>query len=167
MRAKEVTRGYFVSRDGRVFTKWRKGRHFIKGPTFPLREVSYTLMTSGYVTVSIAAKVRYLHQLVLEAFVGPCPPGMEACHGNGNPQDNRITNLRWDTPKANQNDRNTHGTSNKGARNGAALLSKDKVRRIRSLHSFGASIPVIARKFGCHVETVRDIVKGKTWKEKR
>ena len=38
-----------------------------------------------------------VHRLVLEAFSGPCPVGMEACHNNGDRLDNRRENLRWDT----------------------------------------------------------------------
>lgn len=42
-----------------------------------------------------------VHQLVLEAFVGPCPPGLVCCHANDIPDDNRLENLRWDTLAAN------------------------------------------------------------------
>lgn len=45
-----------------------------------------------------------VHALVLTAFVGPRPPGMEACHGRGGPLDNRLANLRWDTSSANSFD---------------------------------------------------------------
>lgn len=51
-----------------------------------------------------------VHRLVLEAFVGPCPDGMEGCHFNGDPADNRLTNLRWDTRSANNLDAVRHGT---------------------------------------------------------
>lgn len=57
-----------------------------------------------------------VHRLVLESFVGPCLPGMEACHANDDPTDNRLSNLRWDTPSANQHDavRNgKHGSAKK------------------------------------------------------
>jgi hypothetical protein len=47
---------------------------------------------------------RWMHQLVLEAFVGPRPPGMWACHGNDIAWDNRVGNLRWDTPGENIRD---------------------------------------------------------------
>lgn len=50
-----------------------------------------------------------VHQLVLEAFVGPCPPGLVCCHANDIPDDNRLENLRWDTPSSNQYDRVSHG----------------------------------------------------------
>ena len=46
---------------------------------------------------------------VLEAFVGPCPPGLEACHGNDVADDNRLENLRWDTRTENQLDRVRNG----------------------------------------------------------
>lgn len=45
-----------------------------------------------------------VHRLVLQAFVGPCPPEMQACHWNDIPYDNRLENLRWDTPSANSQD---------------------------------------------------------------
>jgi hypothetical protein len=51
-----------------------------------------------------------IHQLVLIAFIGPCPPGMECCHNDGNPSNNHLDNLRWDTRSANNLDRIRHGT---------------------------------------------------------
>lgn len=48
---------------------------------------------------------RLVHDLVLEAFDCPRPPGMEGCHGNNNPADNWIDNLRWDTHAGNCHDR--------------------------------------------------------------
>ena len=46
----------------------------------------------------------YVHRLVLAAFVGPCPAGMEACHGDDDGLNNHLGNLRWDTPSANRLD---------------------------------------------------------------
>jgi hypothetical protein len=56
---------------------------------------------------------RRVHQLVLEAFVGPCPPGMEGCHWDDNKENNDLANLRWDTHSANELDkvRNGHHTN--------------------------------------------------------
>lgn len=47
---------------------------------------------------------RSVHSLVLEAFVGLRPDGMEACHGFGGQRDNRLQNLRWDTLSENNYD---------------------------------------------------------------
>jgi len=41
---------------------------------------------------------RYVHRLVLFAFVGaPDDPKADACHNDGDSMNNRIENLRWDT----------------------------------------------------------------------
>lgn len=62
-----------------------------------------------YVTVDRGRK-RKVHQLVLEAHVGAAPEGLVGCHWNGKPDDNRLTNLRWDTQMANVADSFRHGT---------------------------------------------------------
>jgi hypothetical protein len=49
-------------------------------------------------------------ELVLTAFVGSRPSGLEGCHRNGDPTDNRLENLRWDTRTANIFDAVAHGT---------------------------------------------------------
>lgn len=68
----------------------------------------------GYVLVNIRTddgqvQTRTVHTLVLEAFVGPCPPGMEACHEDDNDLNNRLSNLRWDTHGHNEQDKYTSG----------------------------------------------------------
>jgi hypothetical protein len=50
-----------------------------------------------------------IHRIVLEAFVGPCPVGLEACHLNDIGTDNRLANLRWDTHGANERDKVRNG----------------------------------------------------------
>lgn len=50
----------------------------------------------------------WVHRLVLQAFEGD-QPGMNACHANGDGSDNRLVNLRWDTPHENQMDKTRHG----------------------------------------------------------
>lgn len=54
---------------------------------------------------------QYVHSLVLAAFVGPRPDGSECCHGDGDPTNNRVENLRWDTRLANVQDMIRHGTA--------------------------------------------------------
>lgn len=54
-------------------------------------------------------KNKYIHRLVLEAFVGPCPDGMEALHSDGNKTNNNVDNLRWGTPSENNRDIVKHG----------------------------------------------------------
>jgi hypothetical protein len=51
-----------------------------------------------------------VHRLVLTAFVGQPPPGFVCCHNNGDPTDNRLSNLRWDSQSGNMRDAVRHGT---------------------------------------------------------
>jgi hypothetical protein len=54
--------------------------------------------------------VCYVHLLVLEAFVGPRPPGLVGCHRDDNPNNNHVSNLRWDTRRENLLDAVRNGT---------------------------------------------------------
>lgn len=68
---------------------------------------------SGYKQVSLSKgnrqRTHKAHRLVLEAFVGPRPEGMESCHANDIPGDNRLENLRWGTRRENLLERDTNG----------------------------------------------------------
>ena len=67
----------------------------------------------GYPSVKLCKggkrKFRYVHRLVLEAFVGECPDGMECLHADGNPANNKIENLIWGSHSENILDTVRHG----------------------------------------------------------
>lgn len=77
------------------------------------RELSADARPSGHLRATLSQQGKtyrfWVHRLVLEAFVGPRNAGQEACHYDGNPQNNRVENLRWDTKSANARDRIRHG----------------------------------------------------------
>lgn len=50
-----------------------------------------------------------VHQLVLNAFVGPRPDGMGGLHKDDDPANNALSNLRWGSQTDNQNDRVENG----------------------------------------------------------
>ncbi len=81
------------------------------------------------------AKLRAVHQLVLEAFISRCPPGQQCRHLDGNPSNNRLYNLRWGTPRENFQDMVAHGRYNppRGADHVHCKLSDCDVRDIRQL----------------------------------
>lgn len=105
---------YEVSDQGRVrsldrVVRYKDGRQTrTKG-----QELKPYRLKSGHHTVMLQTTgriERYLvHRLVLITFVGPCPVGMEACHWNDNPADNRIENLRWASRRENNLDRVRNG----------------------------------------------------------
>lgn len=96
---------YFATLDGQIWSSLQGGRW-----------LSFGNNGHGYATVGLwKDEKRYtmtVHRLILETFVGPRPDGMEACHYNGVRTDNRLENLRWDTPSNNQKDRLQYGTDN-------------------------------------------------------
>lgn len=72
-----------------------------------------------------------VHSLVLDAFVGPRPEGMEVCHGPGGPGDNRLENLRWGTSSDNSLDQvadGTHGYASRDACKWGHLLEAPNVK---------------------------------------
>jgi hypothetical protein len=100
--------------------------------------------------------IRKVATMVLEAFTGPCPPGLEILHNNGNPADDRLENLRWGTHKENMEDREKHGRTARGERNGRYKLSPEQVRDIRTL-----TPTVAALKHGISPQYAAYIIKRK------
>ena len=123
---------------------------------------------SGYPSLMLSKRGKTrshdIHRLVLAAFVGPCPEGMEACHNDGNKRNNRVENLRWDTRRNNHHDKISHGTSLCGEKNPRACLTEDNVKRIRKYWNTGCyKQRELGNMFGIAQVTVSQIVLRKRW----
>lgn len=103
---------YEVSDKGRVrsvdrIIETKTGDQHLKG------KVLSPAYYKGYPRVNLCknrkGRSAWIHRLVLEAFVGPCPANHEACHWNDNPSDNRLENLRWGTRADNTLDKVRNG----------------------------------------------------------
>lgn len=97
---------YAVSDQGQIWSLRRKKLMALH----PLGNVDY--LGVALYSADGRRSTRTVHSLVLEAFHGPRPEGLVACHGIGGPTDNRSSNLRWDTGHENALDRVRHGTHN-------------------------------------------------------
>jgi hypothetical protein len=107
----------------------------------------------------------YVHRIILESFIGPCPLGMEACHGDGDVNNNRLSNLRWDTRSSNARDKVRHGTHNRGERHNLAKLTAESVRQIRIKYAAGKSTQQdIADEYGVSVASISLLINRKTWR---
>lgn len=69
-------------------------------------------VVSGHMRVMMGNRTTSVHVVVLESFVGPCPPGMETRHLDDDPSNNRLTNLCWGTRGENVRDRVRNGVHN-------------------------------------------------------
>lgn len=54
-------------------------------------------------------RMHYVHVLMMAAFVGPKPDGLEVRHLDGDPANNTLANLRYGTRQENSQDRINHG----------------------------------------------------------
>lgn len=106
--------GYRVGSDGSVWIAWRTcraGRRL----TDRWKLMKQGVNAKGYCRVNLTPpdggkyKTFRVHRLVLTAFVGPCPDGMECRHLNGCKTDNRVENLAWGTPEQNVDDNRNNG----------------------------------------------------------
>ena len=155
--------GYRVGDDGSVWTsKFPGGRKGFAG----WRKRGLPLRSGGYPVATFKdngkCKQWAVHRLVLEVFVGQCPDGMEACHNDGNPSNNNLNNLRWDTHKNNIKDKIPHGTMCGGEAHPRCIISDEIVGKIKEEYvPRRVTAPFLANKYGISACHVRDIISGR------
>lgn len=108
-------------------------------------------------------KYKRVHRIVLEAFQGECPKGKEGCHNNGIKTDNRLSNLRWDTPKNNHADKHLHGTIRHREKHHRAKLNCLKARVAFHLRTIGWTCARIGRLYGVTSRTISTATSSKSW----
>lgn len=69
------------------------------GPKGPRK---HTFHSAGYPILNLKKNGQfYVHRLVAELFIGPCPEGLQVNHKNGDKADNRVENLEYVTRSQN------------------------------------------------------------------
>jgi hypothetical protein len=155
--------GYEVSDHGRV-RSWKKCRRS-PGDQLPRLIATWKLPKTGYHILACKDRGRrknvYVHHAVLFAFVGPCPAGMEVCHNDGDPDNNTLSNLRYDTKKANAADTTRQGRRVKGGRHYAAQLTDERAAELRA---FNGTCRQAATAFGVTYCVAYHIRRGDTYR---
>ena len=109
------------------------------------------LPKTGYLQVGLSREgkvtMSYVHRLVAATFIGPCPEGQEVRHGDGNPANNKLSNLKYGTHGQNGQDMIRHGRTHPGARHCASSLTDADVAIIRDLLSHGVRQRDLVRMF--------------------
>lgn len=144
----------------------------------------------GYLYVGLHKKGKAknvpVHHLVLNAFVGPRPEGMECCHfPDRDPKNNCLDNLRWDTRKGNHSDKKLHGTTGLGrkmskntrekmsisarkqnrvgSKNPYHKLTEEEVVEIRKRCSEGVTKRELAEEYDVSPSAISGIVRRISW----
>ena len=109
---------------------------------------AYRLQSHGQYYISAVLKDKaggkkptkvYLHRLVAEAFIGPCPAGCECDHIDGNGYNNTVGNLRWLPPRDNYARRSNTGgracgpLSTKGRHGGKSTTTPEQWKKYEAL----------------------------------
>jgi len=143
---------YLISSNGDIWSKkvnrWLKSAHQKSG-----RYLTCTLYKNDKPTY------HSVHKLILRAFVGECPKGMQCRHLNGNSKDNRLENLCWGTGSENQIDCLRHGTYNCGP------FSEQDVRIVIYMWRTGQFTQrEIADIYGVDKSAINRIINQKRWR---
>lgn len=139
---------YEVSDQGRVRS------HFGRGGPRILKQFGNT---AGYpcVTMRRFGKKRSameVYRLVMDAFVGPLPAGMDTRHLNGDRADSALANLAYGTRLENSLDRVAHGN--------AGILKKEDVESLRLGRETARQV---AERVGVHPVTCTMARSGERW----
>ena len=151
--------GYFVDAQGVVWSTRRGDWHPLA--RHPDRD--------GYLKVQVwvdrhPVELR-VHKAVAEAFHGPPPtPEHEVRHLDGDVLNNKASNLAWGTRLENAQDRERHGRTARGEKNGGGGKLRDKdVREIKALLREGLPQAKVAARFGVTQGMINHIHTGRQW----
>lgn len=163
---------YKVSDRGRVrsLDRWETAGKHIKRRRRTGRILKCNVHKDGYLYASLCRNGLMnciaVHRLVLFAFVGPCPVGMQARHYPDRTQMNcNLHNLSWATKIVNQGDRVAHKTTYNGQEHHSAKLTAKTVRAIRQIKEWPRGTVIdLARKYGVRTKVIIRARDGQTWK---
>lgn len=157
--------GYAVGDDGSVWSNRPNGR---SKQTRPWHRLSGSI-SDGYRYVNLCRGGRTtrtrVNVLILTAFRGPRPAGMQSRHfPDQNRANNALCNLQWATPRQNCADKVVHGTRQVGEKNGRHKITAADVLDIRKRRDAGESFSFIGASIGISKEQTIRIFYRRQWK---
>ena len=156
---------YFATEAGEVWSgKYRE-----------LRQLKTSKHKKGYRLLTLRKNNKShtvtLHSIVALTFIGPRPTGLDVCHENHDPSDNRVSNLYYGTRKHNCQMSAAvghYGHHRKGVKPASAKLVDVQILEIRELYATGKYKQAdLAKLFGvvqCRIsQIVRSDTSGKAY----
>lgn len=164
--------GYRVGDDGSLWSRWKNGGNDrtgqvltdrwrrLKGWVDKRRGKNTGYIKVGLMKDGVLYRLR-LHRLILEAFIGPCPKGMQGRHLDDNKENLRLSNLAWGTPHDNAEDRQRNGIYPRGENHPRAKLKKADISIIKASPKSGHQL---AREYGVSPATINAARRGDSWR---
>jgi hypothetical protein len=124
--------------------------------------------STGHLTVALShpdkpTRSWPVHQIVAQAFIGPCPVGQEVRHGPNGALDNRASQLCYGTRKQNSDDRLRDGTDQRGEQLTFAKLTEAIIAECKRRYGAGETQTALAAEFGVSTSVMSEAVNGKSW----
>lgn len=147
---------YYAASDGNIYSTKKGPYHKLTGGD----------NGKGYRVVYIFKKTYKVHRLIAMTFLSNIEGKKCVNHKNGEKYDNRVENLEWATSQENS----AHAFANglcinpKGESHYNAILTDEKVKGMRMLHSNGVNCADIGRAYGVSNRAALDVVNRKSWK---
>lgn len=159
--------GYKIGNDGTILSCHERGIGKILGNKW--NKLNSSPNKAGYLRVHLKLpdtnkrKKFCIHILVLLAFIGPKPSSLhQACHNDDIKTNIFLNNLRWDTPKENQQDSVRNGTKSRGE-TVATKLDTEKVIKIREDFANGVSAVELAERYNVRFQHIYRVVHRERW----
>ena len=105
-----------------------------------------------------------VQRLVTDAFIGPCPEGLQRNHIDGDKTNNHVENLEYVTTRENlRHARMTGLMAVRGEDNGSSKLTEEKVHDIRRRLLNKEQHKSIADSLGVSVSAINAVSSGQNW----
>jgi hypothetical protein len=118
--------------------------------------------SKGYARAKIGGRMRYVHHVLYEVYVGPLPPGTIHRHKCDTPRCVNPAHILPGTHQDNMDDMVSRNRQARGEQHGRVKLTDRQVAEIRERREAGESQCSLASAFGMAQKSISRIVRGES-----
>lgn len=147
--------GYFISKRGRLWSRYDKSGHITKDKW---HRVKYNTSKQGYKFIQRKGKIFYIHRLVAMVYIPNPENKAYVCHKDNVPRHNNVSNLYWGTPSENTQQCIRDGRGYIGDKNPRAKVKNLDREIIRRKYTLGLTINELTREYNLSRSAIRKIL---------